>query len=61
MSYYHTCPYCETNLGPGERCDRRGNEKALASAANTGEGKANKALTRPDSTFNINENGGFDK
>lgn len=45
MSYYHTCPYCGAHLDPGEVCDYRGNEKAPAGAANTGEGEVEQNLT----------------
>ncbi len=40
MSYYRTCPDCGAHLDPGEVCDCQTEKKAPASAANTGEGKA---------------------
>ncbi len=46
MSYYRTCPFCGSNLDPGEICNcRQGKEKAAASAANTDDGKAEKVTT----------------
>ena len=46
MSYYRTCPRCGAHLDPGEICtDCREDEKALASAANTGEGMVENVLT----------------
>jgi len=58
MSYYRTCPYCGVNLDPGEVCDCREKEKALASAANADESKAEQNIT-PDSASNDNKNGGL--
>lgn len=45
MSYYRTCPLCGAALDPGERCDCREKEEALAGAENTGEGKAEQIYT----------------
>lgn len=42
MSYYKVCPYCGSNLDPGEVCDCK--KEAAASAANTDNGKVERGL-----------------
>lgn len=54
MSYYKVCPHCGAHLDPGEVCDCRNKEKAPASAANTGEGRADTS-DQTISTFIMNE------
>lgn len=53
MSYYRTCPYCGAHLDPGEVCDCQGKEKTPASAANTGEGKAEHVNHAVSASHNI--------
>lgn len=44
MSYYRLCPCCGAALDPGERCDCKDEKKAVVSAANTDNGKAERGL-----------------
>ncbi len=57
MSYYHTCPYCGSNLDPGETCDCQHKEEAPTGAANTGEGKAEQNLSPVSASYDTREPG----
>lgn len=60
MSVYKVCPLCGANLDPGERCDCEDEKKAVASAANTDNGKAERGFSSHISATMISENyGGF--
>lgn len=51
MSYYYTCPLCESNLNPGETCDCQAKEEALTGAAITGGGKAEQNLSPVSASY----------
>lgn len=34
MSIFHTCPYCDANLDPGEKCDCRTDDNPLEPLSN---------------------------
>lgn len=53
MSYFRTCPHCGAHLDPGEVCDCRNKEKAPASAANTGEGRADTSDQTNSASYDI--------
>ncbi len=38
MAMHHTCPYCGSNLDPGERCNCTEKEDAASRGANTESG-----------------------
>ena len=50
--YYRPCPYCRSNLDPGERCSCQDKEKAAPGVATTEDG------TGKISTNKINDFGG---
>ena len=41
MAMYHSCPYCGSNLDPGERCDCQDKEKAASRSSSPESGEQN--------------------
>lgn len=58
MPYYRTCPNCGAHLDPGEVCSCQNEKKAAANAANTGDGKAEPATKKTNSTLILGDNKG---
>ena len=54
MSYYRVCPHCGAALDPGERYDCKDEKKAVVSAANADNGKAEIGLHTQSSVSNDN-------
>lgn len=47
MPYFNTCPYCGSNLDPGEPCDCKGEiQQELAAAAEDKEPEAGSEMAR---------------